>query len=42
MYTSLIHYYWDVSGIGAGVEHINMGPGKLSVALIQDTVTGDI
>ena len=32
------NYYWDVSGIGGGVEHINMGPGKLSVALIQDTV----
>ncbi|ULN63639.1 carbohydrate porin [Vibrio gigantis] len=36
------NYYWDVSGIGAGVEHINMGPGKLSVAVIQDTVTGDV
>lgn len=36
------NYYWDVSGIGGGVEHINMGPGKLSVALIQDTVAGDI
>ncbi|MGF1709070.1 maltoporin LamB [Vibrio kagoshimensis] len=36
------NYYWDVSGIGGGVEHIKMGPGKLSVALIQDTVTGDI
>ncbi len=33
-------YYWDVSGIGAGIEHINIGPGKLSLALIQDD-TGD-
>ncbi|MCD9500447.1 carbohydrate porin [Photobacterium carnosum] len=32
------NYFWDVSGIGGGVEHINMGPGKLSFALIQDTV----
>ncbi|MDF2153535.1 maltoporin LamB [Vibrio sp. CAU 1672] len=32
------NYYWDVSGIGGGFEHINIGPGKLSVALIQDTV----
>ncbi|KJY70722.1 maltoporin [Vibrio coralliilyticus] len=36
------NYYWDVSGIGGGVEHINMGPGKLSVALLQDTVAGDL
>lgn len=36
------NYYWDVSGIGGGIEHINMGPGKLSLALIQDTVAGDI
>ncbi|GMM88221.1 maltoporin [Vibrio fortis] len=36
------NYYWDVSGIGGGVEHINLGPGKLSLALIQDTVTGDV
>ena len=33
------NYYWDVSGIGGGVEHINMGPGKLSVALLQDTLS---
>lgn len=36
------NYYWDVSGIGAGVEHLKIGPGKLSLALLQDTVTGDI
>lgn len=36
------NYYWDVSGIGGGVEHINLGPGQLSVALIQDTVAGDL
>jgi maltoporin len=35
-------YYWDVSGAGAGIEHINIGPGKLSLALIQDEVVGDI
>ncbi|WP_019615795.1 carbohydrate porin [Psychromonas ossibalaenae] len=35
-------YYWDISGTGAGIEHINMGPGKLSMALIQDEVTGDL
>lgn len=32
------NYYWDVSGIGGGIEHVNMGPGKLSAALLQDTV----
>ncbi len=38
------NYYWDVrEKMKAGVEHINMGPGKLSVALIQrHTVTGDV
>lgn len=36
------NYYWDVSGIGGGVEHINLGPGKLSVALLQDTLAGDL
>ncbi|WP_017222135.1 maltoporin LamB [Moritella dasanensis] len=36
------NYYWDVSGIGGGIEHINLGPGKLSFALIQDTVANDI
>lgn len=25
-------YYWDVSGAGAGIENINVGPGKLSLA----------
>lgn len=28
-------YYWNTSGIGGGIEHINMGPGKLSLAVIQ-------
>ena len=32
------NYFWGVSGIGGGVEHINMGPSKLLFALIQDTV----
>lgn len=28
-------YYWNTSGIGGGIEQISMGPGKLSLALIQ-------
>ncbi|HEH9419119.1 TPA: maltoporin [Aeromonas sobria] len=38
-------YYWDVSGAGAGVENIEVGPGKLSVAVLRndpwDAITGD-
>ncbi|MGY3930094.1 maltoporin [Aeromonas encheleia] len=41
-------YYWDVSGAGAGVENIQAGPGKLSVAVVRndpwdsyDTIDGD-
>ena len=37
-------YYWDVSGAGAGVENIAVGPGKLSVAVTRndpwEAVTG--
>ncbi|MEH8187972.1 maltoporin [Aeromonas allosaccharophila] len=37
-------YYWDVSGAGAGVENIEVGPGKLSVAVTRndpwEAVTG--
>ncbi|MFM5521185.1 maltoporin [Aeromonas jandaei] len=29
-------YYWDVSGAGAGVENIEVGPGKLSVAVVRN------
>ena len=28
-------YYWDVSGAGAGVENIEVGPGKFSVAALR-------
>ncbi|MDO2947015.1 maltoporin [Aeromonas simiae] len=28
-------YYWDVSGAGAGVENIQAGPGKLSLAWVR-------
>ncbi|QGM81161.1 maltoporin [Otariodibacter oris] len=35
-------YYWDISGPGAGVEHINLGEkiGKLSLAVTRDTEQG--
>ncbi|NRD75453.1 maltoporin [Shewanella sp. VB17] len=29
-------YYWDVSGAGAGVENIQLGAGKLSVAVVRN------
>ncbi|WP_022942277.1 maltoporin LamB [Psychromonas hadalis] len=29
-------YYWNTSGTGGGIENIQMGPGRLSVALLQD------
>ncbi|MBZ6074232.1 maltoporin [Aeromonas schubertii] len=29
-------YYWDVSGAGAGIENIQAGPGKLSVAVLRN------
>ena len=35
-------YYWDVSGDGAGVENISVGPGKLSIAAIQADTNGDV
>ncbi|RQM72272.1 maltoporin LamB [Aeromonas jandaei] len=34
-------YYWDVSGIGGGLENVVMGPGKASVALIQSDTNAD-
>ena len=33
-------YYWDISGPGAGVENINLGFGKLSLAVTRDTESG--
>ncbi|MDG6882012.1 Maltose-inducible porin [Phocoenobacter uteri] len=33
-------YYWDISGPGAGVENIDLGFGKLSVAVTRDTENG--
>ena len=29
------YYYWDVSGSGAGLENVQIGPGKLSVAWVR-------
>ncbi|SUB34542.1 Maltose-inducible porin [[Pasteurella] mairii] len=33
-------YYWDISGPGAGVENIDLGFGKLSLAVTRDTESG--
>lgn len=33
-------YYWDISGPGAGVENIDLGFAKLSVAVTRDTESG--
>lgn len=33
-------YYWDISGPGAGVENIDVGIGKLSLAVTRDTEAG--
>ncbi len=33
-------YYWDISGPGAGVENIDLGFGKLSVAVTRNTEAG--
>ncbi|MGC7590813.1 maltoporin [Bisgaard Taxon 46] len=33
-------YYWDISGPGAGVENIDLGFGKLSLAVTRDTEAG--
>lgn len=33
-------YYWDISGPGAGLENIDLGFGKLSVAITRDTEEG--
>ncbi len=39
-------YYWDVSGAGAGVENIEVGPGKLAVAVVRndpwESVSGQV
>ncbi|MBY4677222.1 maltoporin [Marinobacterium arenosum] len=35
-------YYWDVSGPGAGIEDIETGVGKLSLAWTRNTSTGDL
>ena len=40
-------YYWDVSGAGAGVEQIKVGPGQMSFAVLRndpwnsDFISGD-
>ncbi len=33
-------YYWDISGPGAGIENIDLGFGKLSLAATRSTETG--
>ncbi|MDP8032722.1 maltoporin [Pasteurella atlantica] len=33
-------YYWDISGPGAGVENIDVGAGKLSLAVTRNTESG--
>lgn len=33
-------YYWDVSGPGAGLENVDLGFGKLSVAATRNTESG--
>ncbi|OOF52399.1 maltoporin [Rodentibacter trehalosifermentans] len=33
-------YYWDISGPGAGVENVDLGFGKLSVAVTRNTEAG--
>ncbi|MBK5072152.1 maltoporin [Budviciaceae bacterium CWB-B4] len=33
-------YYWDISGPGAGLENIDLGFGKLSMAVTRDTESG--
>lgn len=33
-------YYWDISGPGAGVENIDLGFGKLSLAVTRNTESG--
>lgn len=33
-------YYWDISGPGAGLENIDLGFGKLSLAATRNTETG--
>lgn len=35
-------YYWDVSGPGAGLEHIDLGVGKLSLAVVRNTEAGGV
>ena len=29
-------YYWNTSGTGGGIENVQMGPGRLSLAILQD------
>lgn len=34
-------YYWNISGAGAGIEGIQAGPGKLSLAWVRNDRTSD-
>jgi maltoporin len=33
-------YYWDISGPGAGIENVDLGFGKLSLAATRSTEAG--
>ena len=33
-------YYWDISGPGAGIENIDLGFGKLSLAATRSSESG--
>lgn len=34
-------YYWDISGAGAGLENLQLGPGKLSLAWVRKDLADD-
>ncbi|MFP1455326.1 carbohydrate porin [Escherichia coli] len=35
-------YYWDISGPGAGLENIDVGFGKLSLAVTRSSEAGGL